>query len=94
MDDDTPAGSHRARKRAVAEGVRRLLATPGWNPHARPPADAPDAAARTALQAARIDAAEADAATCPDCAAARAASGDPTDLCPRHLARALGLPEP
>lgn len=92
MDDDRIPGSRRARKRIVQEGVRRLLATPGWNPHARPPSDAPDAAARAALQAARIDAAQSDAAACDACAAARAASGDPTDLCPRHLALALGLP--
>lgn len=91
-DDRPPPPSNRARKRLVNEGVRRLLDTPGWNPHDRAPSDPdPAAPAREALRQGRVTRAEAAAATCPDCEAARKASGDPTDLCPRHLAEAMGL---
>jgi hypothetical protein len=31
------------------------------------------------------------AAICAECAARRLASGDSTDLCPRHLAQAMGI---
>lgn len=73
------------------EGVRRLLDTPGWNPYLRGPAGSPTDRAVEALRQARVASAAAQASTCPDCDAARKASGDPTDLCPRHLAAAMGL---
>jgi hypothetical protein len=92
MDDDRVPPSHRARKRAVNEGVRRLLDTPGWNPYLRGAGtDAPAARARDALRQVRVERAEDAAKSCPDCEAARHGSGDSTDLCARHLAEAMGL---
>ena len=91
MDNDRRPASRRARKRAVNEGVRRLLDTPGWNPHQHA-TSAPDPAARAreALRQMRVHQAEDAAKACPDCEAVRRASGDPTDLCPKHLAEAIG----
>jgi len=92
VDDDSVPQSRRSRKHAVNEGVRRLLDTPGWNPYRRA-ASHPDpaAGAREALRQVRVEQAEDAAKACPDCAAARRASGDPSDLCPKHLAEAMGL---
>jgi len=92
VDDDRVPQSRRARKHAVNEGVRRLLDTPGWNPYLRAaPGLDPAARAREALRQVLVERAEDAAKACPDCAAARHGSGDPSDLCPKHLAEAMGL---
>jgi hypothetical protein len=44
-----------------------------------------------AKQALRLEETMPEADRCPECAEARRQSGDPTDLCPPHLARVLGL---
>jgi hypothetical protein len=93
VDDDPVPSSHRARKRTVNEGVRRLLDTPGWNPY-QPRTDSTDdpaTGAREALRQVRVERAEDAAKACPECEAARRESGDSTDLCARHLAEAMGL---
>lgn len=81
--------SKRARKRLVNDGVRRLLATPGWNPHdfvaGRESERAPGAPTDSGGRA--LDAAEA----CEACAEVRRTSHDPDALCERHLAEALGF---
>jgi hypothetical protein len=74
----------------VNDGVRRLLATPGWNPH-------DFVAGREAERGAAVPGASADGAlvgadACQACAEARRASSDPTALCEHHLAEALGFP--
>lgn len=81
--------SKRARKRLVNDGVRHLLATPGWNPHdfvAGREAER-ERAVSTPSPDRALDAAEA----CDACAEARKSSGDPSALCEHHLARALGF---
>jgi len=91
MDDPQAPASRRARKHRVNEGVNRLLQTPGWNPYVQAREDSsPAGAAREALRQARIGEAVQAAESCAECEKARAASGDPTDLCPRHLAEAMG----
>ncbi len=92
MTDDDRSLSNRARKRIVDGGVRRLLNTPGWNPFkaAVQPADASTKVA-DALHVQRLQNAGEAAAICAECAARRLASGDSTDLCPRHLAQAMGI---
>jgi len=82
--------SKRERKRVVNEGVRRLLATPEWNPYLHREARAADRV-REAAGTADRDRAYAAAKDCADCAAEQARTGDPTALCPAHLAEALGL---
>jgi hypothetical protein len=42
-------------------------------------------------QLARVEEQFPDADACEACKQARAASGDPTDLCPEHLRRVLGV---
>ncbi len=81
--------SKRARKRLVNDGVRRLLDTPGWNPHdfvaGREAERGPVAPAPSAERAL------AGAEACEACAEARRTSADPSALCERHLAEALGF---
>ncbi|HOU54591.1 MAG TPA: hypothetical protein PLQ97_11740 [Myxococcota bacterium] len=88
MDPIPP--SRRARKRLVQQGVRRLRALPGWDPARRVPDPDPLAGPRGALEDARQAEVALQAASCPDCAARRQEEGDPTALCDRHLAAALG----
>jgi hypothetical protein len=42
-------------------------------------------------QALRVEETFPDADQCDDCKKARAASGDPTDLCPAHLKKIYGV---
>jgi len=51
----------------------------------------PKEAVEQAKQALRVEETFPDADACPACAQARAASGDPTDLCAEHLRRIYGL---
>ena len=44
-----------------------------------------------AKSARRLEETTPEADHCPDCAAARKTSGDPTDLCRTHLAKILGV---
>jgi hypothetical protein len=82
--------SNRARKRTVNEGVRHLRARPGWDPDAWRRARTADAARERLPDDPTRERAFAASETCPDCARQRAATGDPTALCPAHLAEALG----
>ena len=88
MDPIPP--SRRARKRLVREGVRRLRSLPGWDPARRSPDPDPLAGPRGALEEARQEEVEREAESCPECAARRRQHGDPTALCDRHPAAALG----
>jgi len=80
--------SNRAKKRLVADGVRRLLDTPGWNPHDFVAGKAAERGA-PALGATAATYSAADG--CPACEAVRRSSGDLDALCEEHLAVALGF---
>jgi hypothetical protein len=79
--------SNRAKKRLVADGVRRLLDTPGWNPHDFVAGKAAERGVTDSGANRALD----DAAHCEACEATRRASGDPEALCERHLAAMLGF---
>lgn len=81
--------SNREKKRRIAIGVRELLARPGWNPHEH--VSGLVDVARQAIETNRAENAFNNSEKCPECAILRRESGDPTAMCERHLAEAMGL---
>lgn len=86
---DSP--SHRHRKRVASAGLRRLAGVAAFDPRAMP-RTSPAERARELAQEARTGETYAEATACPDCALAREDTRDPTALCERHMAEAMGLP--
>jgi len=89
----TAMTSNREKKRIVQAGVRRVMATTGWNPASFETTDDQSAVGRARDRIRNETAAALYAGTdeCVDCARARAKSGDETALCERHMKEALGL---
>lgn len=85
--------SNREKKRIVQAGVRRVIATTGWDPRAFRVDEESDVTGRAnaAIRQASTDAVYGLTEECGDCILARGESGDPTALCARHLKEVLGL---
>lgn len=85
--------SNREKKRIVQAGVRRVIATTGWDPASFRPRDDQSATGRAAteIRQALTAAVYGDTGTCPDCARARSELNDQTALCERHMKEALGM---
>jgi len=85
--------SNREKKRIVQAGVRRVMATTGWNPRTFHHDEDTGTTGRAAgeIRQARTDSVYCATDECADCVLARNESGDPTALCARHLKEALGM---
>ena len=82
--------SHRKKKRAIADGVAKLKAKPGWDPTKLERESPEQALERLALETGTTKA-YAESSVCEACTARQAELGDDSALCEAHLAKAMGL---
>jgi hypothetical protein len=82
--------SNRQKKQVVQEGLRRLMAKPGWNREVPNEGDA----GRKMMQLDQLhrdDALRSETSSCPACEKIRTDLDDETALCEQHLAQVMGF---
>lgn len=87
MSDHT---SNRQKKHLAKEGAAALRQKPGWDP-AQFRRESTTEQLKSLNQQEKNNAVYQEANTCQDCLAAQTQLQDPTALCQKHLAEAMGL---